>query len=110
MLASGASYFWSKQLWCTVADKLGPQLVPTGTCCFRMKRRCWLLQSWLDPFVKAEITIQAVGAQGEGMDALLVGIEDMLQNMMQDIKVLVPYTQGQLLGELHQVSRACLRP
>jgi len=40
---------------------------------------------------------------GEGMDALLVGIEDMLQNMMQDIKVLVPYTQGQLLGELHQV-------
>ena len=41
------------------------------------------------------------GLTGEGVGEVLEGIESLLQRMMIDMHVLVPYTEGALLGELH---------
>jgi hypothetical protein len=39
--------------------------------------------------------------QGDGVTELLAGLEALLQRTMIDMDVLIPYTEGALLGELH---------
>ena len=45
--------------------------------------------------------VQVSAAKGEGMELLLERVEKLLQSFRKSMKVLVPYTEGGLIGWVH---------
>lgn len=79
-------------------QELGCEDTPVITVFNKMDRE---IELPLPMDVRAREIVQVSAAQGDGMETLLATVERLLQSFRKSMQVLLPYTEGGLLGWVH---------